>query len=229
MRDSSVTRWMGFIAIGIVVAIFLGFGPLGSGTPGENASGAVVAHWYNTHVGQSWASIYLVGLALALLLVFATQLRSVLRQVGTGELWSNMSFAAGIILVSGIVVLGAVEITLILAAHNHQYAIVKTFNFFSDNNELPIIFGMFLLSLTTGLGILLNRGATPLPKTLGWYSVLVGVLAVAGPLAFIDFLFAFPIWLLATGFVIATKARRGTLGVASEPAASAATAPLVTT
>ncbi len=65
MRDSSVTRWMGFIAIVIVIAIFLGFGPLGSGTPGENASGVSVAHWYNTHVGQSWASIYLVGLALA--------------------------------------------------------------------------------------------------------------------------------------------------------------------
>ncbi len=164
------------------------------------------------------------------MLAFTTQLRSVLRQVGTGELWSNMTFAAGIILVAGMVVLGAVEITLILAAHNHQYAIVKTFNFFSDNNELPIIFGMFLLSLTTGLGILLNRGAAPLPKTLGWYSVLVGVLALAGPLAFIDFLFAFPIWLIATGFVIATKARRGTLGSASESARTVtSTAPLVTT
>ena len=67
--------------------------------------------------------------------------------------------------------------TLILAAHNHEYSIVKVFNFFSDNNELAIVFGMCLLSLTTGLAILLNRGAAPLPKTLGWYSVLVAVVA----------------------------------------------------
>ncbi len=220
MKDSGVSRWMGFIGIVIVVALFLGFGPLGSGAPGENASGVTVAHWYNTHVGQSWASIYLVGLALALLLVYATQLRSALRQAGAGELWPNVSFAAGILLVAGVVVLGTFQVTLILAAHNHEYAIVKVFNFFGDNNELAIIFGMCLVSLTTGLAILLRRGAAPLPKTLGWYSVLVGVLAIAGPLGFLDFLFGFPIWLIATGFVIATKQRRGTLGPSSESAAS---------
>src|SRR6202030_1487200 len=76
MKDSGVSRWMGFIAIVAVAAIFVAFGPLGGGAPDENASGVVVAHWYNTHVGQNWASIYLVGLGLALILVFVTQLRS---------------------------------------------------------------------------------------------------------------------------------------------------------
>ena len=37
-------------------------------------------------------------------------------------------------------------------------------------------------------------------------------LAVSGPPAFFDFLLGFPIWLIACGFVIATKQRRGTLG-----------------
>jgi hypothetical protein len=221
MKDSGVSRWMGFIAILAVAVIFVAFGPLGGGAPGENASGVVVAHWYNTHVAQNWASIYLVGLGLALILVFVTQLRSALRQAGSGELWPNVSFAAGIVFVAGFVVTGSSQVTLILAAHNHEYSIVKVFNFFGDNNELPIIFGMCLLGLTTGLAILLNRGATPLPKTLGWYSLLVGVLAIAGPLAFLDFLFGFPIWLIATGFVIATKVRRGTLGPSSESAAAA--------
>jgi hypothetical protein len=221
MKDSGVSRWMGFLAILVVVPIFLAFGPLSGNSPGENASGIAVAHWYNTHTGQSWASIYLVGLGLAVLLLFVTQLRSALRQAGSGELWSNMSFAAGIIFVAGFIVLGTFEVTLILAAHNHEYSIVKVFNFFGDNNELPIIFGMFLLGLTTGLAILLKRSATPLPKTLGWYSVLVGVLAIAGPFGFLDFLFGFPIWLIATGFVIATKQRRGTLGPSSDSATSA--------
>ena len=218
----------------MVVAFFVGFGPLGGGTPGENASGVTVAHWYNTHVGQSWGSIYLVGLGLAFLLVFVTQLRSALRRAVAGDLWPNVSFAAGIILVAGIVVLGTFQVTLILAAHNHEFAIVKVFNFFSDNNELAIIFGMCLLSLTTGLAILLNRGTAPLPKTLGWYSILVGVLAIAGPLGFLDFLFGFPIWLIATGFVLATKERRGTLGASSASAdagtsAGAGATQLVTT
>jgi hypothetical protein len=215
-NGSGASRWMGFIAILVVATLIVGFGPLGSGAPNENASGAAVAHWYNTHAAQNWGSIYLVGLGLAFMLVFVTQLRSVLRQTGDGDLWPNASFAAGIIFVAGIVVLGTFQVTLMLAAHNHEYAIVKVFNFFSDNNELGIIFGICTVTLTTGLAILLNRGATPLPKTLGWYSILVGVLAIAGPLAFLDFLFLFPVWLIATGFVIGTKARRGTLGQSQE-------------
>ncbi len=223
MKAAGVSRWMGFIGILVVVPLFVGFGPLGSGAPGENASGAVVAHWYNAHATQNWASIYLVGLGLAFMLIYATQLRSVLRQAGSGDLWPNASFAAGIILVAGIVVLGTFQVTLVLAAHNHEYAIVKVLNFFSDNNELAIIFGMCTVTLTAGLAILLNRDVAPLPKTLGWYSILVGVLALGGPLAFVDFLFGFPIWLIATGFVIATKQRRGTLGQSPESRATSAT------
>jgi hypothetical protein len=231
MKDSGVSRWMGFLGILVVVPIFVAFGPLGSGSPGENASGVAVAHWYNTHTGQNWGSIYLVGLALAVLLVFVTQLRSALRQAGGGELWPNVTFAAGIVFVAGFVVLGTFQVVLILAAHNHEYSMVKFLNFFGDNNELPILFGMCLLGLTTGLAILLKRGAAPLPKTLGWYSLLVGVLSLAGPLGFLDFLFAFPIWLIATGFVIATKQRRGTLGPSSDAVAATASpaSQLVTT
>jgi hypothetical protein len=34
MKDSAVTRWMGFLGLATVVALFLGFGPLGGGAPG---------------------------------------------------------------------------------------------------------------------------------------------------------------------------------------------------
>ena len=85
-------------------------------------------------------------------------------------------------------------------------------NFYSDNNELLILAGMDFLTLSTGLAILLNRGVAPLPKLLGWYSILVGVVGAAGPLSFFALLFGLPIWLLATGIVIAVKQSRGTLG-----------------
>jgi hypothetical protein len=75
--------------------------------------------------------------------------------------------------------------------------------------------------LPSAAAILVNRSATPLPKTLGWYSLLVGVLAIVGPLGFLDFLFGFPTWLIATAFVIATKVRRSTLGPSSESADAA--------
>jgi hypothetical protein len=223
MRDSSLNRWLWLIGLVAIAAVFVGFGPLTSGSPDENASGIRVANWYNGHAGQNWAAIYLIGLALALILVYVTQLRAVLRETGGQKLWPNVSFAAGIILIAGFVAAGAEQVELILAAHNHEYAVVHVINFVSDNNELLIIFGVCLLALSTGLAILLNRTVSPLPKTLGWYSVLVGVLAVAGPIGFLDFLFGFPIWILATGIVIAVKTRRGTLG--PKPKAGGTTVP----
>ncbi len=211
MKDSSLNRWMWLIGLVAAALIFVSFGPLSSGSPGENASGSTVAHWYNTHVNQQWLTVWLVGLALFLLLIFVTQLRTVLIEAGGQRLWPNMAFASAIILIAGIIVAGSFEVTIILASHNHDYAVAHFVNFYSDNNFLLILAGLDFLTLSTGLAILLNRAIAPLPKLLGWYSILVGVVGAAGPLSFFA-LFGFPIWLLAIGIVIAVKQSRGTLG-----------------
>jgi hypothetical protein len=125
-------------------------------------------------------------------------------------------FAAGIILVTGIAVDGIFQVVLIVASHNHELAIAKTANFVGSNDELPMIFGMALLTLATGASILLNRSTNPLPKTLGWWSLLVGVVSCLGPVAFFALLFGLPIWFIATGFVISTKARRSARSLSPE-------------
>jgi hypothetical protein len=212
MKDSSINRWLWLIGLLAAALFFVSFGPLSSGSPNENASGTSVAHWYNTHVNQQWLTIWLVGLGLFLLLVYVTQLRTVLVRVGGERLWPNIAFASGIILVAGIIVAGSFQVTLILAAHNHQFAVAHFVNFYSQNNELLLLAGIVFLTLSSGLAILLNRGVNPLPKLLGWYSILVAVVGMAGPLSFFAFLFGLPIWLIATGIVIAVKQSRGTLG-----------------
>jgi hypothetical protein len=219
MKDSSLNRWLWLIGLVAAALFFVSFGPLSSGSPNENASGVSVAHWYNTHVNQQWLTIWLVGLGLFLLLVYVTQLRSVLVQAGGQRLWPNIAFAAGILFIAGIIVAGSFEITLILSSHAHQYAVVHFVNFYNQNDELLFLAGMVFLTLSTGLSILLNRGVAPLPKSLGWYSILVAVVGSAGPLSFLAFLFGLPIWLLATGIVIAVKQSRGTLG--GEPVGAA--------
>ena len=123
-----------------------------------------------------------LGLALALL--FFSQLRTVLRSAsGEQSFWSNVVYAGGLLLVVGMVILGSFQVVLILAAHNHEYAIVKIMNFVGDNDELGFIFGTAVVTLSTGAAILTNR-VTPLPKTLGWWSILVGVVACLGPIGF---------------------------------------------
>ncbi len=225
MRDTSVNRWLWLIGLVAVALLFVSFGPLSGSSPGENASGVSVAHWYNTHVNQQWATVWMVGLALFLLMVFVTQLRTVLIEAGGQRLLPNVAFASAIILVAGIVVAGSFEITLILASHNHDYAVAHFVNFYSTNNELLFLAGLIFLTLSTGLAILLNRGVAPLPKLLGWYSILVAVVGAAGPLSFFAILFGLPVWILATGIVIAVKQRRGTLGGDPDGAAAVTAAP----
>ena len=212
MKDSALNRWMWLIGLVAFALVFVSFGPLSSGQPNESASGAAVVHWYNAHVNAQWATIWLVGLALFLLLVFVSQLRNVLVQTGGQRLWPNLAFASGILFVAGIVISGSFQVTLIIAAHTHDYAVAHFVNFYDQNNEILLLVGVSFLTLSTGLAILLNREVAPLPKRLGWYSILVGLIGAAGPLSFFSFLFGLPIWLLATGIVIAVKSRRGTLG-----------------
>jgi len=211
VSDERISRWMGPLGLLTVIAIFIGFGPLSGKSPGENASGATVVAYYNAHMAQNWASIYVVGFGLALLLLFVSQLRTVLRDSSGGQnFWPNVVFAGGILLVGGVVVSGVFQVVLIVAAHNHEVAIAKTVNFFSSNDELGLVFGMAVLTLATGAAILLNRSTNPLPRTLGAWSLLVGVVSCLGPVAFFSLLFGLPIWFIATGFVIGTKARRST-------------------
>ncbi len=221
MKDSAVNRWMWLIGLVAIALIFVSFGPLSNGQPNEAASGAAVVKWYNAHMNQQWLTIWLVGLALFLLLVFLTQLRAVLVQAGGQRLWPNIVFASGIIFVGGVIVSGSFTVTLLLAAHTHQTSVAHFISFYDQNNELLLLAGMIFMTFSTGLAILLNREIAPLPKRLGWYSILVAVVCAAGPVGLFGLLFGFPIWVLATGIVIAVKQNRGTLGGDSEPGAGA--------
>ncbi|HVT42386.1 MAG TPA: hypothetical protein VHD39_05335, partial [Acidimicrobiales bacterium] len=54
--------------------------------------------------------------------------------------------------------------------------------------------------------------------------ILVGLVGAAGPLSFAALVFGLPIWLVATGIVIAVKQKRGTLG--GDTGAAAAVSPV---
>lgn len=215
MSDQRTSRWMGPLGLAILVLIFVGFGPLSGSSPGENASGATVVSYWNAHQTQGWAQIYVVGLALALIAVYVTQLRAVLRVAeGRPSFLPNVTFAGGIILVAGTVTTGVIIMTMLIAAHNHQDGIAQTMNFLNQNDYLPILFGLAMLTVGAGASIL-NRSS--LPKWLGWVSVLVGLLCIAGPLSFFG-LMAGGVWLVVAGFIVGYHRPAGALQVPSAPA-----------
>jgi len=198
MRDQRTSRWMGPLGLAILVLVFVSFGPLSGNSPGENASGAKVVSYWNAHQGVGWAQMYLIGLALALIVVFGAQLRTILREAeGRPSFLPNTAFAGAIVFTAATVATGCIHMTILIAAHNHQPGIAQTLNFVDANDYLTLLFGLAMLTAATGACIL-NRSS--LPKWLGWVSVVIAVLCIAGPLSFIGLIGA-GIWLPVAGFI----------------------------
>ena len=205
MTGQRMNRWMGLLGLAILVLFIVGFGPLSGNSPKENASGLSLVTYWNAHQTIGWVQIPVIGVGLALMVLFVSQLRDVLHGSADdrGPL-PNVVYAAGIIFVGDLVVAGALlHIPLLLAAHNHQASIAQTLNFVGQNNELLLLFGMALLTLSTGLAILTG---SLLPRWLGWVSIVIGLVCCAGPFSFFGFL-AGGIWLPVLGFVIRAKTK----------------------
>jgi hypothetical protein len=221
MSDQRLSRWMGFLGLAILVLLGVGIGALGGNQPNENASGASVVNYFNTHQAREWASVYVVGLGLALMVLYASHLRGVLRGHGSQTALSNAAFAGGILFVAGGVAIGSSIVVLTLAAHNHQIAIAKTFNFYMQNGELGFLFGAAVFALASGLAILTGSS---LPKWLGWLAIVVGIACIAGPISFIGFI-ALGVWLPIAGFVVASRARCTPPAKGPEPSGVVETTP----
>ncbi len=203
MSEGRVTRLMGWIGLLALISFVVGFGVLNGNQPSENASGATDVAWMNSHSTMRWAQIYVIALALTLVLVFVAQLRRILHDATNGrQVWPDLVFAAGLIFVAAELASGGVNATVfIIAAHNHDYAIAHLANFVGQNSEIAMIYGLALLTLTTGIAIL--SGST-LPRWIGIVSVIIGIVCVLGPIGFFGVLAA-ALWLPVLGFVVAAK------------------------
>jgi hypothetical protein len=114
--------------------------------------------------------------------------------------------------------MGALTIALIDCANNKLSTAAQTLNVLSSDAWVPVVVGISILALATGIGAL--RSAA-LPKWLAWVTVALGILAVAGPLGAIAFLLA-PVWGIVTGIAVLRSSTPDENGEAMQPAGHAA-------
>lgn len=57
-----------------------------------------------------------------------------------------------------------------------------------------------------------------LPKWLGWFSLLIGIVLLIGPIGWAALIFAFPIWVLIVSVLLYTRAPAGAPAAGSAPA-----------
>ncbi len=182
----------------------LGFIVFGGKDFDVNANPAKIVDYYHAHYNQGLMGAFAVALGAIGFAFFAGVLRNALTSAEARG--RNLCSVAGIgtaIYLGGLLLQVVVQFGLVDAAHHRQADVAQTLNYLDQDDFFPTIAGLAIFLLATAAAILRTRA---LPVWLGWSALVLGVLALAGPLGAIAFLIA-PLWTLVTSIVLL---RRGT-------------------
>jgi hypothetical protein len=156
--------------------------------------------------GKLFIGIITLGVGAILFMFFAAALRKHL--LATGPEWlATLSFAGAIIFVVALGGFASGQFALLSAADEKNLQVLQTLNYIDNNNFPPAVIGLSVLMLATAWHALSSRS---LPTWLAWVTLVLGVLALAGPLGFLTFLATIP-WTFIVGIMLY---RRGSVTAA---------------
>jgi hypothetical protein len=185
--------------LGIVyAALFLAAMFLTGNGAKPSASGATVVNYYHSHEAAETAAAFVIAAAAIAFMFFLSSLRGALSSTAEGRQLAPIVTAGGAVYVGGLLLSGVLMLALVDAGHHGLTASAQTLNVLSSDTWLPVVTGLSIVALGTGVAAFRSAG---LPRWLAWASVGLGVLAVAGPLGALAFLIA-PLWTLVTGIVL---------------------------
>jgi Domain of unknown function (DUF4386) len=198
---------------GILFAVLLIASIIVQGEPKDATHPAnEVAQWYKDHKDSAEISAFLGALAAASLIFFGAYLRKVLE--AAGPMLAILPLIGLVIVAVG----GAIDGMFVFAAAERVDDIpatsIQTIQAIFDNDFLPLILGVIVFNWSVGLAVL-RSGV--LPKWLGWWGIVFGVISLLGPIGFIGALGA-ALWVIIGSIMLSMRAR-GPAQPAPAPAA----------
>lgn len=199
MADTRIDKRWALSGVAFFVLYIVGFIILGGGTPGEDSKIEKVMSYYRDNRGRSLAAVVMVAVAAISIVFFASYVRQTLRGPSGDDIPSSIILGGGILTSAGMLLMAAVRFALVSAAHSSQNDVTRVLNSLDNNDFFILVGGLATLFLGSGIAILL--GATPLPRWLGWTSLVLGIVTLAGPLGMIAFFLA-PVWVLLVAIMV---------------------------
>lgn len=193
---------LGVIFVILLVAGFL----LLSNSPDSNQSGLGVIRYYTAHSGQAKASALVTAISIPFGLSFFAFLRECLRRNHAARPFATIALV-GAVVFAGAGAVGA-GLTFSLADVPNQLtpSAAQALNVLdSDLTVGLLIAGLSTMMLGFGVAFLVGRA---FPAWLGWITVAIGIVALAGPLAF-GALLATGVWVLIVSGLLYPRLKAG--------------------
>jgi hypothetical protein len=193
----------GVLFVALVVASSVASGS----SPDDKASPAEVISFYRHHQNAQRLSGLLTVIAVVVGVFFFGVLRGRLRQREGNEQFAAMAFGGAILFGAGGCLSAGIVFTLADVPNRMNAGAAQTLNLMQNNLDFALTTaGISALTLTTAIAILRSR---MMPPWVGWLSVVIGVVAVAGPIGWFAFLAMGP-WVLIVSVLLYRAGASGT-------------------
>jgi hypothetical protein len=213
MNGRNSREWLVPLVTGLGFAVLLIISFIVSGDPKSADDGpAQVAQWYRDNKDSAEIGSFIGVVAGGFLIFFGAYLRKAF-EPGAGLMLSILPLIAVAIVAVGGAIDGMLMFAAAEAADDIPAPEIQTIQAIWDNDFLPFLLGVLVFNWSVGLAVL-RSGA--LPKWLGWWGIVFGVITLAGPIGFIGAPGA-ALWILIASVMLSMRARRPTT---AQPAAA---------
>jgi hypothetical protein len=213
MNGRNSREWLVPLVTGLGFAVLLIISFIVSGDPKSADDGpAQVAQWYRDNKDSAEIGSFIGVVAGGFLIFFGAYLRKVF-EPGAGLMLAILPLIAVAIVAVGGAIDGMLMFAAAEAADDIPAPEIQTIQAIWDNDFLPFLLGVLVFNWSVGLAVL-RSGA--LPKWLGWWGIVFGVITLAGPIGFIGAPGA-ALWILIASVMLSMQARRPTT---AQPAAA---------
>ena len=201
-------------ALGLVYAVlYVVANALTLNVPQAGAGAPQVIAYFSSHFATMTASIFLTIAGSVVLIFFLCSLRRALDLTSESRVLSSVVTAGGAVYAAGLLVDALLTNALLDAGHYHDAAAASAINVIAANDWVPVVAGLSAVALGTGVVALRGGG---LPRWLAWASIVLGVLAVAGPLGAAALLIT-PLWSVAVGITLMRPSGRARAVPSADP------------
>lgn len=180
--------------LGVIFVALLAVGfALGSSSPNSDASGLSVISYFSAHTGQIRASGLLSALAVPAGVFFFYSLRERACQSRAARPFGNVALLGMVLFAATGCLSAGLSFALSDVPRSLTPGAAQALNILTaDATTGFLIGGLSTMMLAFGMAFLVGKA---FPVWLGWLSIVIGIVSLAGPLAFFGLL-ATGVWVL---------------------------------